>query len=77
MFFNFKIFIFFALISIFSGSVFAQTAPQPDKIDIETLRPALGRGPFMYISGLEIPAHMEYGAQMLFNMGFDLLLFTM
>jgi OmpA family/Thrombospondin type 3 repeat len=55
------------IIVLYASSAMAQNAPPPDKLDILTIRPSLGKSPFLYVSGLNMPAHMEYGAQMLFS----------
>ncbi|MBU1536239.1 thrombospondin type 3 repeat-containing protein [Myxococcota bacterium] len=59
------------IVLLYTSVAFAQTAPQADKIDILTLRPALGKGPFVYIGGLDMPGHMEYGVQMMFGLGIN------
>ncbi len=63
--------IFILIVLLYSMTASAQTAPQPDKIDILTLRPALGKGPFIYVGGLDMPGHLEYGVQMMFGLGID------
>ncbi|MDA3865028.1 MAG: thrombospondin type 3 repeat-containing protein [Deltaproteobacteria bacterium] len=59
----------FALVLFMSFSVdsWAQDAPQPDQLDINTLRSPLGKGPLLYTDTLIMPNHLEYGAQMLFG----------
>jgi OmpA family/Putative MetA-pathway of phenol degradation/Thrombospondin type 3 repeat len=56
---------------LFSVQANAQTPPPPDKMDILTLRSALGSGPFMFTSSLDMPGHMEYGLNFMFGLGLN------
>ncbi|MBU1220309.1 thrombospondin type 3 repeat-containing protein [Myxococcota bacterium] len=67
---KFRNFIVFMAVMLYAQLSAAQ-APQSDSLDVLTLRPAVGRGPFLYTSSLHMPAHMEYGAMMVFGFGMD------
>ncbi len=46
-------------------------APQPDKLDIITLRPSPGKAPFLYTPQLVMPAHMEWGVSLVMHAGMN------
>ncbi len=66
----FGLFLSFALLSLPHVSL-AQTPPQPDKLDILTLRPSPGKAPFLYTPQLVLPAHLEWGLHLIMHAGID------
>ncbi len=46
-------------------------APQPDKLDIITLRPSPGKAPFLYTPNLAMPSHMEWGVSLIMHAGLN------
>jgi len=60
----------FIFMGLFSLPVRAQ-APQPDKLDILTLRPSPGKAPFLYTPHLNMPGHMEWGVSLIMHAGLN------
>ena len=60
-------FIFMALFALPARS----QAPQPDKLDIVTLRPSPGKAPFLYTPQLTMPAHLEWGMSLIMHAGMN------
>lgn len=67
----FNVLSFCVLSWVFATGSFAQTPPQPDKLDILTLRPSPGKAPFLYTPQLMLPAHFEWGLHLIMHAGLD------
>ncbi len=66
---GFLVFCILSLSVVFPAN--AQIAPNPEKLDIITLRPSPGKAPFLFSPQLLMPAHLEFGVSLVSHAGMN------